>query len=60
VTEPAKPRGPGRPKASEPGSRVTTWLSETEHDQMVSRAKVAGTSVSALVRIALKQHLKDR
>lgn len=41
---------PGRPKSSDPGSPVMTWLRQSEHDRLIRLAQAHNTTVSALVR----------
>lgn len=43
----------GRPRVEEPGSAVTTWLRQREHDQLIRLAQKHETTVSALVRSLL-------
>lgn len=40
----------GRPRAEEPHSVVSTWLSAKEHDALIDRANRSGKTVSATVR----------
>lgn len=40
----------GRPRAAEPGSAVTVWLPESEHDRLIRLANMAEVSVSELMR----------
>jgi hypothetical protein len=48
------PRKPGRPPKPDRGSRVSAWLSQSEHDQLVALARQRDESVSALVRTILR------
>jgi hypothetical protein len=48
-----QPKKPGRPQNEEPGSRVSTWLPASQHDQLVRMAKQRDVSVSAVVRSLL-------
>ncbi len=57
MTTPTR-RPPGRPKATEPGSSVSTWLRPKEHDQLIQLAKQREVSVSALVRSMVIFRLK--
>lgn len=52
---PPKPanRG-GRPKAPEPGARVTTWVRSAEYDRLLRLAKAREQSLSGVVRDLLK------
>ena len=40
----------GRPRVAEPGSSVSTWLRQADHDQLIRLAQRHDLSVSALVR----------
>jgi len=51
------PRRPGRPRAHEPHSSVTAWLSTREHDRLIQLAKAQQTSVSSVVRQLLRLRL---
>jgi hypothetical protein len=44
----------GRPPVAEPGSAVSTWLRQGEHDQLIRLAQEHETTVSSLVRQLLK------
>lgn len=44
------PRRPGRPRATEPGSSVSTWVPTRDHDCLVRLANLGGVSVSTLVK----------
>lgn len=48
----------GRPRASEPGSAVTTWVPIKTHDLLVKIAMSRGESVSATVRQLLLLRLR--
>jgi hypothetical protein len=48
----------GRPKAAEPGLRVSTWIKTTEYDRLVKRANAGERSVSSLVRLFIKMELR--
>lgn len=43
----------GRPRAEEPGSAVTTWLRQSEHDKLIRLANKHETTISSLVRSLL-------
>lgn len=47
------PKPIGRPRAEEPGSSVTTWLRQSEHDRLIKMANKHETTISALVRSLL-------
>lgn len=47
-----KRRG-GRPRAEEPGSRVSVWLPASTHDRLIKLANQKDVSVSSLVRTLL-------
>jgi hypothetical protein len=51
------PRKPGRPPVAEPGSSVSTWLRQSEHDRLIRLAHEHETTVSSLVRQLLKLRL---
>jgi hypothetical protein len=51
---PDPPTKRGRPPVTEPGSAVSTWLRQGEHDQLIRLAQQQDTTVSALVRQLLK------
>lgn len=53
-------RKPGRPKADEPSSSVSTWMRVREHDALVKLARRCDLSVSAVVRALILQRLKPR
>lgn len=40
----------GRPRLTDSGSAVTTWLRAAEHDRLIKLANAEETTVSALVR----------
>jgi hypothetical protein len=44
----------GRPRVAEPGSSVSTWLRQGEHDELIRLAQQHDTTVSSLVRQLLK------
>jgi len=50
----------GRPKRPEPGSRVSAWLRAGDHDRLVRDAVKADTTVSAIVRDLVRQHVTRR
>lgn len=43
----------GRPRVSEPGTSVSTWLRPDEHDRLIKLANARETTVSSLVRSLL-------
>ncbi len=43
----------GRPRASEPGVSVKTWLRQSEYDRLIRAAAVRREPVSSLVRSLL-------
>ncbi len=43
-------RKPGRPKAEQPSTSVSTWLKIAEHERLVKLAQDREQSVSSLVR----------
>jgi len=47
----------GRPKVEEPGSPVTAWLRQGDHDALIRLAKQQDQTVSRLVRELLKLKL---
>ena len=49
----------GRPPAPEPGSAATTWLPQSEHDQLIRVADQQGESVSAVIRQAIREVLSS-
>lgn len=52
-------RGPGRPRAVNRGSSVSTWLPESVHDQLIAMANRQEVSVSKLVADAVKRQCFD-
>lgn len=52
------PKQIGRPKAPEPGSAVTVWMRQSEHDRLVKLAKEQDRSVSACARELLTRRLR--
>jgi hypothetical protein len=60
VPDPDGPRRPGRPRALEPRSSVSTSLAVTDHDRLIAAAQARGLSVSAFVRGALLSALRLR
>lgn len=52
------PGKPGRPHVREPGSSVTTWLPQTDHDHLIQLAQRHDLSVSALMRQLITRHLR--
>lgn len=53
-------RRPGRPRAAEPGSSVTTWMPSREHDQLVRLASTYGRSVSSITRRLIRIGLSSK
>lgn len=53
---PQRRRG-GRPRAPEPRSAVSTWITTRNHDRLVQIANAQGMSVSAVVRGAIQRAL---
>jgi hypothetical protein len=51
------PGKPGRPRVSEPGSSVSTWLRQADHDHLIQLAQRHDLSVSALVRQLLTRRI---
>jgi hypothetical protein len=47
----------GRPPVTEPGSAVSTWLRQGEHDRLIQLAQQRETTVSSLVRQLLKSRI---
>lgn len=44
----------GRPRAAEPGSRLSIWIPANDHDRYCKLAKERGESVSKTVGLILK------
>lgn len=55
VDDQDKPKRRGRPKADEPGIRISTWVPESEFDSLAKYARRHDRSLSALLREALKR-----
>ena len=49
-----RPNRGGRPKAAEPGLRLSTWIRTTDYDRLVKLARLREQSLSALVRAKLE------
>ena len=49
------PHPRGRPRVSEPGTSLCTWIPASEYDRLLKLANARGQSVSALVREWLKR-----
>lgn len=49
------PRGPGRPRAAEPLTPVTIWISQNHHERMCKLANLHDLSVSALGRKVMER-----
>lgn len=54
MTEDLRKKG-GRPRAIEPGSKVSTWLPAREHDRLIQEAARRGASVSEVLRAAIRR-----
>lgn len=54
------PRKRGRPRAQEPGVRLTTWINASDYDQLLRLANAREQSLSSLVRETLRAARKDR
>lgn len=54
--DPPKPRG--RPRAPEPGAKLTTYLRTSDYDRLVRLANYADKSLSGLVRDLLRLKLR--
>lgn len=52
-------RRPGRPRSRQPGSRVSTWITQAHHDRLCQIAQRRGESVSSLLRRVIVLKLKD-
>lgn len=50
TTDTSTPRPRGRPRVEQPGSTVSTWLRQAEHDRLIELANQREKSVSALIR----------
>jgi hypothetical protein len=48
------PRRGGRPRATEPGSKLTIWIPARDHDRYCRMAAERGESVSKTVALLLK------
>jgi len=51
-----KPRG--RPRVTEPGSCVSTWVRQTDHDRLIQLAKKYDLTVSQVVARLLARTLR--
>ena len=51
---------PGRPRAPEPGSTVSTWIPVSDHDALVKLANQRDMTVSAFVRIVLLKEVSGQ
>jgi len=58
--DPPPKRKPGRPRVEEPGTRLSTFLRNSDYDRLVRLALKQDRSVSALVRDLLKVRLRDQ
>lgn len=50
----------GRPKGSQrrpPGSKLSTWVEETEHNTVCEQARAQGVSVSRFVASAVREKI---
>lgn len=57
--QPTDRRKPGRPKADEPSTSVSTWIPAREHDRLIRLAQRKEQSVSETVRQLLRQRLME-
>ena len=48
----------GRPRGPEPKATVSTWLPAREYDRLIALARVNRASVSAVVRLAVRRHMR--
>lgn len=49
----------GRPRAKEPGIRVSTWIPESEFDELTQLAVRRAQSLSSLVKELLRRGQRD-
>jgi len=56
--DPDSPRRPGRPRAPEPRSSVSTSIAAPDHDRLIAAAQARGLSVSAFIRRTLLSALR--
>ena len=49
----------GRPRAVEPGSTLSAWVSVSEHDRLVKVAAKRGETLSATIRDMLRTKGRD-
>lgn len=54
------PRPRGRPRVSQPGTSVSTWLTPQEADKLIQLANKREQSVSALVRLIVVSKLGQK
>ena len=45
----------GRPRSSEPGTTVCTWLRSSEHDKLIRKANQQDISVSEVIRRLIRE-----
>ena len=60
MSEDHDPRRPGRPRNAEPGSRVSMWIPERDHDRLIRLARAKRMSVSEFLRRSLQPRVRDR
>lgn len=58
LTFASRARDRGRPRAPDPGARLSTWVPVREYDRLVKLAKTRDQSLSSLVRDLLKLKLR--
>jgi hypothetical protein len=52
-------RKPGRPRANEPRTSVSTWIPAGEHDRLIQLANQREQTVSQTVRQILRERLSN-
>lgn len=55
---PPKPSKGGRPSVPEPRSTVSAWVPASDYDKIIKAAKAQDVTISALVRLWLKHHIR--
>ena len=53
-------RRPGRPRAPEPSTPLTTWIPLDSYDKLVAEAGRDGHTLSSLVKSILLLHIRPR